>query len=119
MAVLGPPDVRHGQRCLTFPTRKTLAVLVYVLVEGGSHPRDTLTALFWPDSDEVSGRASLRTTLARLREGLEATTDERHLVIDRNVVGFDFASDFELDLHVLQSAYGLRSLPHRHGAAVR
>src|SRR3954452_1149485 len=111
VAVLGPPDVRHGQRSLTFPTRKTLAVLIYLLVEGGVHPRDSLTALFWPDSDEVSGRASLRTTLARLREGLEATIEERHLVIDRNVVSFDLASEFELDLHRLQSAYGLaRSL---------
>src|SRR5918997_7029337 len=111
VAVLGPPDVRHGQRCLAFPTRKTLAVLVHVLVEGGVHPRDKLTALFWPDSDEVSGRASLRTTLARLREGLEETTEDRHLVVDRNVVSFDTSSDFELDLHVLQSAYGLaRSL---------
>jgi DNA-binding SARP family transcriptional activator len=111
VAVLGRADVRHGQRCLTFPTRKTLAVLVYVLVEGGLHPRDKLTALFWPDSDEVSGRANLRTTLARLREGLEATTEERHLVIDRNFVGFEFASAFELDLHLLQSAYALaRSL---------
>src|SRR5215203_204537 len=107
VAVLGPPDVRHAQRCLSFPTRKTLAVLVYLLVEGGLHPRDKLTALFWPDSDEVSGRASLRTTLARLREGLDATAEERYLVIDRNVVSFDVASDFELDLHCLQSAYGL------------
>ena len=106
VAVLGPPDVRHGQRCLTFPTRKTLAVLVYLLVEGGLHPRDKLTALFWPDSDEVAGRASLRTTLARLREGLEETTEDRHLVVDRNVVSFDFSSDFELDLRLLQSAYG-------------
>src|SRR5215212_3016660 len=107
VAVLGPPDVRHDQRPLTFPTRKTLAILIYVLVEGGVHPRDTLTALFWPDSDEVSGRASLRTTLARLREGLAATAEERHLNIDRNVVSFDVASDFELDLNHLQSAYGL------------
>src|SRR3712207_6384437 len=105
VAVLGPPDVCHGGRTLTFPTRKTLAILTYLLVEGGLHPRDKLTALFWPDSDEVSGRASLRTTLARLREGLEATVEERHLVIDRNVVSFDFASDFALDLHLLQSAY--------------
>src|SRR5215213_8496874 len=107
VAVLGPPDVRHGQRSLSFPTRKTLAVLVYLLVEGGIHPRDTLTALFWPEADEVSGRASLRTTLARLREGLQATIEERHLVIDRNIVSFDVASDFELDLHILQSAYDL------------
>src|SRR3712207_5880024 len=98
VAVLGPPDVRHGQRCLTFPTRKTLAVLVYLLVEGGVHPRDKLTALFWPDSNEGSGRASLRTTLARLREGLEETTDDRHLIVDRNVVRFDTSSDFALDL---------------------
>ena len=111
VAVLGPPEVRHGRRSLTFPTRKTLAILIYVLVEGGSHSRDKLTALFWPDSDEVAGRGSLRTTLARLREGLEASTEECHLVVDRNVVKFDFASDFELDLQLLQSAYGLaRSL---------
>ena len=105
--VLGPPDIRHGQRRLLFPTRKTLAVLVYLLVEGGAHSRDKLTALFWPESDEVAGRASLRTTLARLREGLEEADAERHVIVDRSVVGFDFSSDFVLDLHALQSAYGL------------
>ena len=118
VAVLGPPDVRHGQRCLTFPTRKTLAVLVYLLVEGGLHSRDKLTALFWPDSDEVAGRASLRTTLARLREGLEETAEDRHLVVDRNVVSFDFSSDFESGSSSSPIGLRPRSLHHRHGTAV-
>src|SRR3712207_6421149 len=107
VAVLGPPEVRHGQRLLAFPTRKALAVLLYLLAEGGSHPRDKLIALFWPDSDEAAGRATLRSTLARLREGLEGTTDEPHLVVERDAVGFDFNSDYELDLHYLESAFGL------------
>ena len=46
-----------------------------------------------------------------MREGLEATAEDRHVIVDRNTVGFDFASDFALDLHLLKSAYDLaRSL---------
>jgi DNA-binding SARP family transcriptional activator len=107
VAVLGSPEVRHGGRSLAFPTRKTLAILIYLLVEGGVQPRDKLTALFWPDSDEVAGRASLRSALARLREVLGADAEEPHVIVDRNTVGFNFLSDFALDLAVLKSAYDL------------
>jgi DNA-binding SARP family transcriptional activator len=111
VAVLGPPAVCHGGRSLAFPTRKTLAMLVYLSVERGVHPRDKLAALFWPESDEAASRSSLRTTLARLREGLEETDREGHVIVERNGAGFDFSSDFELDLHQLELAYELaRSL---------
>ena len=30
---LGPPEVRLGEHLVTFPTRKTLALLVYLVVE--------------------------------------------------------------------------------------
>jgi DNA-binding SARP family transcriptional activator len=107
VAMLGPPDVRHGQQVLTFPTRKALAVLLYLLAEGGAQPRDKLAALFWPESDADAARATLRSTLARLREGLEGATDEPHLIVDRAAVAFDTASEFDLDLHRLDAAYGV------------
>src|SRR5215207_5749695 len=105
VAVLGAPEIRHGARSVTFPTRKALAVLVYLLVEGGTHRRDRLVALFWPESDEQAGRATLRSTLARLREGLKEADGDTHLLVERDVVGFDFASDFDLDLNELRRAY--------------
>ena len=36
---LGPPEVRLGAKRVTFPTRKTLALLIYLAVEGGEQPR--------------------------------------------------------------------------------
>ena len=105
VALFGAPEGRHGRRIVAFPTRKAMAILAYLLVEGGAHRRDKLTALFWPESDEGAGRATLRSTLARLRDGLAGITDEPHLIIERDTVGFDFALDFELDLQDLRTAY--------------
>jgi hypothetical protein len=42
---LGPPEVRLGENPLTFPTRKTLALLIYLGVEAGLQPREHLAAL--------------------------------------------------------------------------
>ena len=46
LALLGPPSVTHGGVASTFGTRKALALLVYLAVEGGCHSRDKLAALF-------------------------------------------------------------------------
>lgn len=43
--LLGLPEVRLGERLLTFPTRKTLALLIYLAIEGGSQPREYLLTL--------------------------------------------------------------------------
>ena len=32
---LGPPEVRLGENLVTFPTRKTLALLIYLAIESG------------------------------------------------------------------------------------
>ena len=55
---------------VTFPTRKALALLSYLVVEGGVQPRERITALFWPESRADLGRAALRKTLAYLRQAL-------------------------------------------------
>lgn len=107
LSLLGPPEVWCGGQALTFPTRKTLALLVYLTVEGGSHPREKLTALLWPESDAARGRGSLRTALAFLRRAFEAaptTANQSHLLIEPDTLAFDFNSDFELDLHRVTAA---------------
>ena len=50
LAVLGPPQVVHDGRRLSFALHKAQALLLYLAVEGGMHPRSKLAAFLWPDS---------------------------------------------------------------------
>lgn len=107
LSFLGSPEVRYGQRLLTFATRKALALLVYLAVEGGVHSREKLVAFFWPESDSIHGRGALRTTLAHLRRGFDTAIGVNHpayLLVEADAVGFNFQSDFHLDLHDLAAA---------------
>src|SRR5260370_8700268 len=71
LLLLGTPVVKHGERALNFSTRKALALLVYLAVEGGTHTRKTLSEAFWPELDAEHGRAALLATLLELRKLLE------------------------------------------------
>jgi hypothetical protein len=42
---LRPPKVRLGKHLLSFPTRKTLALLIYLAINVGLQPREHLAAL--------------------------------------------------------------------------
>lgn len=99
---LGMPHVRYAGQSLKFATRKTLALLVYLVVEGGMPSREKLTALLWPESDAKRGRASLRNTLGYLRSTLGPAGVP--LIIERDVLGFEFNTEFDLDLHLLEVA---------------
>ncbi len=107
LSLLGTPVVKHGERTLTFSTRKALALLVYLAVEGGTHPRKTLSEAFWPELDAEHGRAALRATLFELRRLFESTHEpgERaHLLVERDTLGFDQGSLLVLDLRLVESA---------------
>ena len=110
LALLGTPEVHHAERILTFPTRKALALLIYLVTKESLHAREKLTALLWPESDEEHGRMTLRRTLALLRQSLDEGSESQsgmHLLVERETLGFNFASDFDLDLHRLNTASGL------------
>ena len=109
LAFLGSPEVRHNEQILTFRTRKALALLIYLVVNRGLHSREKLTALFWPESEEEQSRATLRSTLVYLRKTLGEMSNPAlpHLLIEHDAIGFNFASDFELDLDTLQAAWEL------------
>ena len=79
LTLLGAPRVSLSERALSFPTRKALALLIYLAVESGVHTRAQLVSLLWPDSDAAHGRLSLRRALGQLRDVLgERTAGAAH-----------------------------------------
>src|SRR2546425_830535 len=107
LSLLGTPVVKHGERTLTFSTRKAMALLIYLAVEGGMHPRKTLSESFWPELDAEHGRAALRATLLELRKLLERSHgpgEQAHLLVERETLGVDQGSLLVLDLRVVESA---------------
>lgn len=110
---LGTPIIRHASSLVAFPTRKSLALLVYLAVEGGVHSREEIIALLWPESS--SGRVTLRSTLRHLRGSLDETAQVHtppHVVTERDTLRFDASADLDFDLHTLESAVRVtRELP--------
>jgi DNA-binding SARP family transcriptional activator/tetratricopeptide (TPR) repeat protein len=100
--LLGIPEIRFGERALSFRTRKVLALLVYLVVERGMHSRESLMAFLWPESSQRSAAATLRTTLSRLRKALGLVGDV--LLTEAGNVGFDSTYLIDLDLDWLRTA---------------
>ena len=91
--LLGPPEVRHADHVVLFSTRKELALLIYLAVEGRVHLRKTLSELFWSEGDAMHGRAALRITLLHLRHLLDEGVDSvPRLLIKRDTLGLDLTS---------------------------
>ena len=101
---LGAPEVWREQQLLKFPTRKALALLVYLAMSGGWHSREKLVALLWPESDTQQGQASLRNALARLRQALGEA--ESHLLIEADRLSFDLNIGVTLDRQQVAEAAG-------------
>jgi DNA-binding SARP family transcriptional activator/tetratricopeptide (TPR) repeat protein len=75
-------------------TRKHLALLVYLAVEGGSHRRDRLAELLWPKVSATEARHSLATALSVLRakvgwDALETSRDHARLIPGRVTLDLD------------------------------
>jgi DNA-binding SARP family transcriptional activator len=107
VAVLGSPEVFHDGSRLTFALRKAQALLLYLAVEGGLHPRSKLAALLWPDSEPSDARKGLRNALALLRGLLadDSPTLRSHLLSEHELLGLNLQVPLELDLDVVQQAW--------------
>ena len=105
-SLLGSPDIRLGDRPLpALPSRKALALLVYLAVESSrSHDRKALALLLWPDASLENGLGSLRQSLLVLRRVLG---DERlslpFLKTDPRTVAFNTRTSHRLDLTLFES----------------
>lgn len=112
LRLLGAPEVWCGPQQVHFSTRKVLALLVYLAVEGGAHTREQLMAFLWPDSDGERGRTALRTTLARLRSAI-GEVPSPVLLTRADTVAVDSAA-IELDLAAVHRAWEI-ARGGRHG----
>src|SRR5437763_5707239 len=104
LTLLGPPEVRHADQVLLCSTRKELALLIYLAVEGGVHSRKRLSEQCWPEGDAGHGRAALRISLLTLLHIPAEKADVSpvpHLLIKHDTLGLDLTSAIELDLHIL------------------
>jgi DNA-binding SARP family transcriptional activator len=100
--------VRLGGKLLAFPTRKTLALLIYLALEGGSQPREHLAALLWPEVTAKRSYASLRNTLGHLQLALNQASDQAqtsYLSITHHTLGLNPDAVIDLDLHTVEHAY--------------
>lgn len=101
LALLGPLYATlDGQPVGSFGYDKVRALLVYLSIESQrAHDRSGLAALLWPGEPDTVARKNLRTALATLRQTLgDATTTPPFLLISRDTVQFNVASDYELDV---------------------
>jgi DNA-binding SARP family transcriptional activator/tetratricopeptide (TPR) repeat protein len=102
MRLLGSPEITFGERALSFPTRKALALLIYLLTEKGMHSREALMALLWPESSSKNSGVALRSTLSRLRRALKPAGEV--LLTETGKIGFDSSRSVDLDLAWLAAA---------------
>jgi DNA-binding SARP family transcriptional activator len=105
---LGPPEVRLGDKLLAFPTRKALALLIYLAIEAEFQPREHLATLLWPESSPERSFASLRNTLGRLQAALRQASEQPpslYLSVTHNTLGLNPDAEIDLDLHTIEQAY--------------
>ena len=110
LLLLGPFQATLDKQPVTgFESNKVRALLTYIAVEAGQpHPRETLAGLLWPDYPDRSALNNLRFTLSNLREAIgDRQADPPFLLITRETIQFNIASDYSLDLAGLQNLSGL------------
>jgi DNA-binding SARP family transcriptional activator len=104
--LLGAMQACRGERCVVFRTRKALALLAYLAVEGGFQRREQVADLLWPGADAEARRASLRTALFYVREALGGDA-QAVLSVSRERVGVRADAPLQLDVWDLAEAQRL------------
>src|SRR5262245_61077463 len=89
---------RGGQRLPLPQSKKTRALLAYLVLNQRSQRRDRLCSLFWDIADDPRG--ALRWSLSRLRPLVDSPQRQR-LVTDRDHVSFD-CDGVWVDTHVVR-----------------
>lgn len=77
LATFGSPTLSIGGSSVRMTNRKALALLVYIgSTTQGAESRQRLAGLFWSESSEDKARASLRQTIADLRQVFGSLADD-------------------------------------------
>lgn len=91
----------EGRPIAHFATDKARALLAYLALHAdGPQRREALAGLLWPDQPEGKARQNLRQALTFLRQALGDSEESPtpFLLVDRETVQFNAASDYWLDV---------------------
>jgi DNA-binding SARP family transcriptional activator/predicted ATPase len=86
-----------GQLVEGIGSRKAMALLVYLITEGGEQKRESLANLFWPESPKEEAARSLRVALSILRKKFADYLD-----ISRESVNVKLNTNITLDINDLE-----------------
>jgi len=103
-----------GQPIKSFKSNKVRALLVYLAVESDRpHRRERLAGLLWPDWPDKDALSNLRYSLSDLRRAIgDRAADPPFLLISRDNIQFNPASDFRLDIKAfIESVETDKNLP--------
>ncbi len=102
LAFLGTLQVTLDSQLITrFRSSKNAALLVYLALQSDRpFPREVLATLLWPEESESDARNNLRQALYQLRKVLGDldNPDSPYLLVTRQTVQFNNASDYALDV---------------------
>jgi predicted ATPase/DNA-binding SARP family transcriptional activator len=110
ISLLGPLEIRRGQRAQELPSsKKARALLGYLIATGRSHRRDRLTELLWDIADDPRG--GLRWCLSKIRPLVDDPQTSR-IIADRECVEFQ-SREAQVDLFEIRDnlRHGLEALP--------
>jgi DNA-binding SARP family transcriptional activator/tetratricopeptide (TPR) repeat protein len=93
-----------------FKSKKSPALLSYLIITGRPHARERLGALLWGESAEGRARANLRTVLWDLRQHLPD-----FISADRQTVSFDAEAPHWVDVEAFSAAVERVVGPQREG----
>ena len=97
-----PQFLVDGERIEGFATRKTQALLMYLVCNRRALSRDLLAGMFWGDKPETDARNNLRRVLPELRRRFGD-----YLAADRQAIRFDRRASFWLDVDEFTAALAM------------
>jgi DNA-binding SARP family transcriptional activator len=114
ISLLGSPRVRRNGQPVSFDTRKAIALLAHLALEGRPRSRESLCELLWPAQDPEHARGALRRTLSAVRkavgeEWIDAATDS---------VALHEGGDLDLDVRRFRALAAELDSQERLAAAV-
>lgn len=109
LKLLGGYEASVDGHPIWFRTRKTFALFTYLALDPRPHRREAIAELLWPGGDGADARASLRTSLAYVREAIGNRADAL-LMANRDMVGVAPGS-VDVDIDVLRAARQLIRQP--------
>ncbi len=111
--LFGPPRVEVDGKEVEIQRRRARALLIYLAVTRARHQRDSLAALFWPESDHQHAHGSLRRHLSELNSAFGRDC----IHADRETVGLSDSADLWVDTEQFQRRLDeIQNHPHGTGA---